>query len=96
MATKCEKGLELKDVITLLIKHFDIHEGMYDLGLEFQIGVGNFGPNKEKAYPGAAIGLAGIKLVESAAMGPHTVDAAKCNPAATASEKKAPRKTSTK
>lgn len=82
MATEGERFLGLKEIIELFIKHFDLHEGLYDLGLEMQIGVGNFGPTKERTFPGAAIGIAGLKLVESKFPGAHTVDAAKCNPEA--------------
>ena len=96
MATKNEKTLALKDLIEVLIKHFDLHEGMYDLGIEMQMGIGNFGPNKEKAFPGAAIGIAGVRLVESTAMGPHTVDAAKCNPSVAQIEKRPLKKASAK
>jgi hypothetical protein len=78
--TEAFGSLTLKDTIKILIKHFDLHEGLFDLAFEIQTGIGNFGPNKEATLPGAAIGVGGLKLVKSPKMGPHTVDAAEFNP----------------
>ena len=38
--TAVEKPLSLREVTELLIKHYDLHEGNYDLLMEFQLGVG--------------------------------------------------------
>jgi hypothetical protein len=81
METEKFKPLNLKDTIEILIKYYNLHEGLYDLAFEIQIGVGNFGPNPENQLPGAAIGVGGIKLIKSTKVGQHTVDAAVVNPA---------------
>ena len=71
--------LALKDIIGLLIKHYDIHEGLYDLSIEFTIGIGAVGP-PDSIVPGAMIGVQRIGLVKTSAMGPTTIDAADVNP----------------
>lgn len=80
METREVNSLNLKQIIEVLIKHYDIHEGLFDVAFEIQVGIGSFGPTKESTLPGAAIGIGGLKLVRSAKAGLHTVDAAIFNP----------------
>ncbi|MFZ4539484.1 hypothetical protein [Propionivibrio sp.] len=70
----------LQETTALIIKHLGIHEGKFDLMLEFQIGVGQFGPSSEHLLPGAAVGVSKIGIVESPAPGASTVDASIVNP----------------
>ena len=88
--------LELRDVTALLVKHYDLHEGLYDIAFELQMGVGRFALDTEMSLPGAIFGIRGIGLVRTAEAGPSTVDAAAVNPAAAPAAKKSrsPRKTS--
>lgn len=76
-----ENPLTMKDLGTMLIKHYDLHEGKFDLWLEFQVGFGNVGPNQESVLPGAALGISRVGLVSSKTEGPFTIDAATVNPA---------------
>jgi len=73
--------LSLHDLATVLIKHYGLHEGCYDLMIEFQIGVGAVGPTPEALSPGAMIGVSKVGLMSSKSTGPTTVDAAIVNPA---------------
>jgi hypothetical protein len=79
--------LSILELTTLLIKHYDVHEGIYTPLIEFQIGVGAVGPRPESQYPGAMIGVAKVGLAKAKTLGPSTVDAAEANP-----RKKKPKK----
>ena len=73
--------LSMKEVAELLVKQYDLHEGLYDLLLEYQFAFGNFGPTPTQITPGAMIGLAKLGLTRVEKLGPLTVDAAQINPA---------------
>ncbi|MDD5241592.1 MAG: hypothetical protein PHG47_07720 [Sulfuricella sp.] len=85
---------ELREITELLIKHHGLHEGLYDLALEFQIAVGAVGPDPSSIVPGAMIGVRRIGLVNTDKEGPSTVNAAEANPMVTkkAAVKKAAKK----
>lgn len=73
--------MTLDELALLLIKHYELHEGLFNLSVQFQIGTGAIGPDKENLLPGAMIGLSGIGLMKVPAIGPNTLDAAMVNPA---------------
>ena len=73
--------LALKDLSILLVKHYGLNEGTFDLMLEYQIGTGAIGPDKDNLIPGAMIGVSRIGLVPTSKVGPTTVDASVVNPA---------------
>jgi len=70
---------ELREITELLVKHHGLHEGLYDLTLEFQIAVGAIGPDPASIVPGAMIGVRRIGIVKAVKEGLSTVDAAKVN-----------------
>jgi hypothetical protein len=70
----------IKELTVELVKLEGLHEGIYDLAIQFNLGVGNFGPTPEMTFPGAVLGVAQIGLQKSTQAGPHTVDAALVNP----------------
>lgn len=72
--------LNLRELTAVLIKHYGIHEGRYDLLMEFQIGTGMFGPTPEATCPSAMIGFSSIGLMPSLPNSPVAVDAAEVNP----------------
>lgn len=76
-------NFSLIELTEILVKHQKLHEGLYNLSLEFQLGVGTVGPTPELICPGAMIGVSGIGLskTEKEKANIHTVDAAKVNPA---------------
>ena len=83
-----EQALSL-DILALtaaLIRHFQLHEGCYQLNVGFRIGVGGFaldGQSHTTPLPGAAVGVEGVSLarIPDGMQVPNMIDAAKVNPA---------------
>lgn len=71
---------DLKEITALLVKHHGLHEGFYDLMLEFQIGVGAAGPDPSSVIPSAMVGVKRIGLMKTIVLGTTTVNAAEVNP----------------
>ncbi len=80
--------LSLSDLAKILVRHYDIHEGLFDLSIEFQIGIGAVGPSPDAIVPGAMIGVQRVGLIPSTVFGPSTIDAAAVNPAKKTRKKK--------
>lgn len=78
--------LDLRSLTEVLIRHFNLHEGVYQLNLGFRIGVGGFamdgGPDS-MPLPGAVVGVEGVSLtkIPSGVSAPNSVDASVVNPA---------------
>lgn len=72
--------MSLLEITELMIKHHGFHEGLYDLSIEFQIGVGAVAIQPDMALPGAMLGVSRLGLARTSHSGPNTVDAAKINP----------------
>ena len=87
MSAKLTTPLSLREVAALLVKHYELHEGLWGVAFGINIGVGQFGPNPKEALPGAMIGISNVSLLSSEKEGPNVVDAAQINPT-----KKAPAK----
>ncbi|MDB5838079.1 MAG: uncharacterized protein JWQ23_31 [Herminiimonas sp.] len=77
---KSPLSMSLQEVAAILVKHHGLHEGLYDLALQFQVAVGAVGPKPEVIMPGAMIGVSRIGIMKTEQAGPHTVDAAVVNP----------------
>lgn len=82
-----DQPLSTRELATVLIKHYGLHEGCFDLLVEFQIGVGAVGPDPATPAPGVMIGVSKIGLMPSKNKGPTTVDAAIVNPSKKARKK---------
>lgn len=76
-----ESPLSLREIAELLVKHYALTDGLYDLLVEYHIGTGAVGPDKENLVPGAMIGVSRLGLVPSTKSGPNTIDASLANPA---------------
>lgn len=74
------KEVSLRDLAEILVKHFDFHEGLYDVGVEFNIAVGKVGTAPASVAPGAVISIGGVGISRVLKSGPGTVDAAEVNP----------------
>lgn len=72
--------LSIRELTTVLIKHYELHEGYFDLSIEFNIGVGAVGPDVNALAPGAMISVSRIGLASSQNTNPLSIDAAKVNP----------------
>lgn len=71
--------LEMRQLAELLVKHYGLHEGLFNLVIEFKIGVGPVG-KEPNTIPGATVGFAKVALARADSPGPATIDAAKVNP----------------
>lgn len=90
-----ETPLSMQELSTVLIKHYGLHEGRYDLLVEFLIGSGPIGPDPAGLVPGVMLGVRHVGLMVANVNKPTTVDAAVVNPApANVTRKKASVKTS--
>jgi hypothetical protein len=72
--------LGIKELTAALVKHYDLHEGLYDLYLEYQFAFGNFGPSATQVVPSAVVGLSKLGVTKVSQTGPLTVDASEVNP----------------
>ncbi len=73
----------LTELTEILIKNQGLHEGLYNLSVQLQIGVGTVGPSPELICPGAMLGVSriGLSKTDEGKENIHTVNAAKINPA---------------
>ena len=70
------------DLAVLLVRHNRLHEGLYDLVVNFSISVGTFGLDPSTTpLPGVMTSMGGVGLNRVAKRNPQTVDAAEVNPA---------------
>ena len=86
--------LNHKELLALIIKASNCHEGRWMLMANFGIAPGNYGPSNDEMVPGVAIAVTkiGIKRAEPNTPVEMTLDAAVVNPAPKrAKAKKAPR-----
>lgn len=83
--------LTMRELAAVLVRHYGLNEGLFNLMVEFTVGVGPVGPDKENLSPGAMIGVSKIGLVPSTEVGQSTIDASEANPKK-AARKKAPSK----
>lgn len=74
-AAPIEAPLSIRELIALLIKHYDLKEGKYDLMIEYKFGAGVVGQDKANVLPGIMIGLSQVGLSRASGDGPLTVDA---------------------
>jgi hypothetical protein len=73
-------SVTLRELTELLIKHNDLHDGLYQIVIEYAIGLGTAGPTPETVAPTAMVGLSRVGLAKAEVEGPTTVDAALVNP----------------
>jgi len=73
----------LIELTEILVKNQDLHEGLYNLTVQFQIAVGAVGPSPELIGPGAVVGISriGLSKTEESKRNIQTVNAAEVNPA---------------
>lgn len=87
-------ALSLPEVTELFIKHYGLHEGQFDLVVQFQIGVGGVQlPPDTTPQIGAVVAVTKLGLTKALQPGPRTVDASKVNPPQAAKKLAKARKT---
>ena len=70
--------LSINELSKLLVKHYGLTTGKYDLMIEFRLGFGAIGPSDQERLPGAMLAVHRIGLVPAKKEGPLTIDASEC------------------
>jgi len=70
-----ENPLTIQELGKVLVKHYGLVEGKYDVLIEFGIGIGAVGPTPETRVPGAMIGVHKVGLIPTDTVTPLTIDA---------------------
>ena len=74
--------VSLKEVGALLVKHYGLHDGLWDVAVELQAAIGQLGTPPNDVLPGAMFRISRMGLNKVAQVGPLTVNAAEINPRA--------------
>jgi hypothetical protein len=84
-----------KELVELMIKKLDIHEGKWVMAVTFGFGAINGGPSPDQIMPTGFVGVQTVGIMKAQAEAPEilTVDAAIVNPASS-NERKPPAKRS--
>ena len=70
-----------KEVVEALIKHQDLHEGIWQLYVEFGIAAANIGMGeKQQISPSAIVPIQKIGLIRAENEGPLSLNASEVNP----------------
>lgn len=79
-STQSIEPLPLREITVLLVKHYGLREGLWDINFELQVGIGRFGMS-DKVLPGAMLGISRVGVTKTPAeqAGPNTVNAADLN-----------------
>jgi hypothetical protein len=85
-------AFKYSEVIEALIKKAGLHEGKWQLIVNFGFAAANMGPTPDEMVPGAAVAVASLVLQKATADSPAalTLDAAVVNPAPASTEKRRP------
>ena len=80
------------EVVEALIKKAGLHEGKWQLIVNFGFGAANMGPTPAQMAPGAAVVISSLALQKATVESPEslTVDAAVVNPASASTKKPQP------
>lgn len=74
-----------QEIVTLMLKEAGIHEGFWQLSVNFRLGAGAFGPTPEQVAPTGFVSIEGMGLQRldpiPAEIPPLAYDAAALNPA---------------
>ena len=78
-------AFKYSEVIAALIKQAGLHDGKWQLVMNFGLSAANIGPSPSEVVPGAAVGILGIGLSRAKPDSPEGLvgDAAVINPAST-------------
>jgi hypothetical protein len=75
--------ISLREMGEYLVKRFDLHQGLWDVTFEIQIGVGQFGQNPADVLPGSMTRISRVGITPAVSKTHLTVDAAEVNPVPT-------------
>lgn len=71
----------LKEIAVLLVKHYELHDGLYDPVIQFTFGVTGLEFPNQGRVPAGLVGVSHVGLSRAKEVGSNTVDAAAVNPA---------------
>lgn len=77
MANVSQYQYELTELCEFLLRKENITEGLWTIGVAFQMGAAIMGPEPSKVRPSAVISIDKILLTKTEEDGPLTVDASK-------------------
>jgi len=72
--------LTIQEIGELLVRHYKLRQGLFDISIEFGVGFGAVGPKPQGVVPGVIVGVQKIGLIEVQAKGVNTIDASAVNP----------------
>jgi len=72
--------ISLQEIGEFLVKRFNLHEGLWDVTFEIQIGVGQFGQNSTDVLPGSMTRISRVGITPAISKTHLTIDAAEVNP----------------
>lgn len=72
--TSLAHTLQLRELLAVLMKHYQVTEGAWDLSFEFNVAVGAVGPDSEQLLPGAIVGIRRIGITPASEKSPTSVD----------------------
>jgi hypothetical protein len=76
VSPESEHTVSLSQLTSLLIKHFDVKEGLYEASFGLGIMVGGFQPAPTgTSFPGTAVVIQNVSLVPVSSPTAHSVDA---------------------
>lgn len=68
------------ELVALMLKDANIHEGLWSLTVNFKLGAGAFGPNEDEVAPSAFVSVDSLGIRRAPEPGPLIFDAATINP----------------
>ena len=85
-----------KQLAEMLVKHYGLHEGRYELVFEYRVGAGPIGSPDGERIPGLMFGIASFSLARSHDDSPAAVDAAIVNPSVAAGKTRSAKRSTRK
>ena len=76
MAEATQYNFDLAEVAELLIRKAGLTDGLWAIGVNFNIGIAMAGPDKEHVRPSALVGVDQLILTRATEPGPLVCDAA--------------------
>ncbi len=73
--------MPLREVGVLMLKHYGLHEGLWDVALHINVSIGHMSLAPNNTAPGAMFTVPAVVLAPASVIGPLTLNAAEINPA---------------
>ena len=70
-----------EELVSLMLKSANVHEGLWALSVNFKLGAGVFGANEKDVAPTGFVSVEALGVRRAPGVGPMVFDAAQLNPA---------------